>query len=159
MVASPSLGVVLLVEDNIELSEPVGEFLEQHGFEVDYARTGMEAYQHALDNPYDAIVLDVTLPRMSGLDVCSKLRSDPSRTTPVLMISGLATLEDKLAGLDAGADDYLTKPFSPAELVARLSALIRRDRRELGAETIWNRSGAARMSWCSRQSASRFSKS
>ena len=129
-------GLILLVEDNRSLSEMVGEYLESKGFGVDYAGDGLDGYRLATENSYDVIVLDLMLPGMDGLDLCRKLRSEAKKATPVLMLTARDTLEDKLTGLDAGADDYLVKPFEIRELEARVRALIRRDRRQVSAEVL-----------------------
>lgn len=127
-------GLVLLVEDNNGIAEMVGEFLERRGYSVDYAGDGVSGLHLAVTGGYDVIVLDLMLPGMDGLDVCRKLRGEAKKATPILMLTARDTLEDKLIGLDAGADDYLVKPFEPRELEARLRALIRRERRQVSSE-------------------------
>jgi len=129
-------GLVLLVEDNRGISETVGEFLERRGYSVDYAADGVSGLHLAISNSYDVIVLDLMLPGMDGLDVCRKLRQEAKKSTPVLMLTARDTLEDKVTGLDAGADDYLVKPFEVKELEARVRALIRRDRRQVSQEVL-----------------------
>ena len=129
-------GLVLLVEDNRNLSEMVGEFLESRGFGVDYATDGVDGLRLATENSYDVVVLDLMLPRMDGIEVCQKLRSESKKSTPVLMLTARDTLDDKVKGLDAGADDYLVKPFAIQELEARVRALIRRERRQVSAEVL-----------------------
>ncbi len=129
-------GLILVVEDNRNLSEMMGEYLEARGFGVDYAGDGHDGYRLAVDNSYDVIVLDLMLPRMDGIEVCRKLRNEAKKSTPVLMLTARDTLQDKVVGLDAGADDYLVKPFAIQELEARLRALIRRDRRQVSAEVL-----------------------
>ncbi len=129
-------GLVLLVEDNRGISEMVGEFLERRGYSVDYAADGVTGLHLAVTNSYDVVVLDLMLPGMDGLDVCRKLRQDAKKSTPVLMLTARDTLEDKVTGLDAGADDYLVKPFEVKELEARVRALIRRDRRQVSQEVL-----------------------
>src|SRR5918993_2031578 len=129
-------GLILLVEDNRSLSEMVGEYLESKGFGVDYAGDGMDGFRLANENSYDVIVLDLMLPRLDGLEVCRKLRQESKKATPVLMLTARDTLADKVNGLDAGADDYLVKPFAIQELEARVRALIRRDRRQVSAEVL-----------------------
>lgn len=125
-------GLILIVEDNRNISELVGEYLEGRGFEVDYAVDGLDGYRLATENPYDAIVLDLMLPRLDGMEVCRRLRTEARKATPILMLTARDTLDDKLNGLSSGADDYLTKPFAIRELEARLHALIRRERRQIG---------------------------
>ena len=129
-------GLVLVVEDNRNISEMIGEYLESRGFEVDYAADGLDGYRLAAENSYDAVVLDLMLPRLDGIEVCRRLRSDARKSTPVLMLTARDTLDDKLTGLSHGADDYLTKPFAIQELEARLRALIRRERRQVGSEVL-----------------------
>jgi DNA-binding response OmpR family regulator len=129
-------GLILLVEDNRGIAEMVGEFLERRGFSVDYASDGVTGLHLAVTNSYDVIVLDLMLPGIDGLDLCRKLRHDAKKATPVLMLTARDTLDDKLVGLDAGADDYLVKPFEIRELEARLRALIRRDRRQVSTEVL-----------------------
>jgi len=114
----------------------MGEYLEARGFGVDYAGDGHDGYRLAVDNSYDVIVLDLMLPRMDGVELCRKLRNEAKKSTPVLMLTARDTLQDKVIGLDAGADDYLVKPFAIQELEARLRALIRRDRRQVSAEVL-----------------------
>ena len=129
-------GLVLLVEDNRSLSEMVGEYLESKGFGVDFAHDGVDGLRLATENSYDVLVLDLMLPRMDGVEVCRRLRSEAKKATPVLMLTARDTLADKVTGLDAGADDYLVKPFAIQELEARVRALIRRDRRQVSAEVL-----------------------
>lgn len=129
-------GLILLVEDNRQIAEAVGEFLETRGYSVDYAADGPSGLHLAVASSYDVIVLDLMLPGLDGLEVCRKLRHDAKKSTPVLMLTARDTLEDKLIGLEAGADDYLVKPFEVRELEARLRALIRRDRRQVSAEVL-----------------------
>ena len=129
-------GLVLIVEDHLAIAEMVGEYLESQGYEVDFARDGTDALRLTHETPYDAIILDRTLPRLDGLDVCRRLGQDQRCATPILMLTARDTLDDKVTGLEAGADDYLTKPFAIQELEARLRALIRRDRKALGGSLL-----------------------
>jgi DNA-binding response OmpR family regulator len=129
-------GLILLIEDNRGISEMVGEFLERRGYGLDYAIDGVTGLHLAVSNSYDVIVLDLMLPGIDGLELCRKLRTEAKKSTPVLMLTARDTLEDKLIGLDAGADDYLVKPFEIRELEARVRALIRRDRRQVSAEVL-----------------------
>ena len=129
-------GLILLVEDNRGISEMVGEFLERRGYSLDYASDGVTGLHLAESNSYDVIILDLMLPGMDGLELCRRLRDDAKKSTPVLMLTARDTLDDKLTGLDAGADDYLVKPFEIRELEARVRALIRRDRRQVSAEVL-----------------------
>ena len=129
-------GLVLVVEDNRNISEMIGEYLEGRGFEVDYATDGLDGYRLAVENSYDVLVLDLMLPRLDGMEVCKRLRTEARKSTPVLMLTARDRLSDKVTGLDAGADDYLVKPFAIQELEARVRALIRRDRRQVSAEVL-----------------------
>jgi DNA-binding response OmpR family regulator len=129
-------GVLLLIEDNRNIAEMVGEFLERRGYGIDYAADGVTGLHLAVSNSYDAIILDLMLPGMDGLELCRKLRKEGKRATPVLMLTARDTLDDKVKGLDAGADDYLVKPFAIQELEARVRALIRRDRRQVSTEVL-----------------------
>lgn len=116
---------ILLIEDEKRLSHFVKKGLTENGFAVDQAFDGEEGLYLAEHETYDVIVLDVMLPKMSGVEVCRKLR-ELKKETPILMLTAKSELEDKLEGLDSGADDYLTKPFEFAELKARINALLRR---------------------------------
>jgi DNA-binding response OmpR family regulator len=127
---------ILLVEDNRDIAEMVVEFLERKGYAVDYAGDGVTGLHLAVTNPYDVIVLDLMLPGLDGLALCRKLREDAKRDTPLLMLTARDTVNDKIAGLDAGADDYLVKPFEIRELEARIRTLLRRQRGTVVAETL-----------------------
>src|ERR687897_329436 len=116
---------VLVVEDDVKMAALLRRGLVEEGLSADVARTGADAVWMAAATDYDAIVLDVMLPGTDGFDVCRRLR-ESGRWSPVLMLTARDAVEDRVAGLDAGADDYLTKPFSFAELLARLRALMRR---------------------------------
>ena len=116
---------VLVVEDEHRISAYVKRGLEEAGYAVDAVFTGPEALEWADAAPYDAIVLDILLPGMDGLSVCRELRRRGIRT-PVLMLTARDAIDDRVAGLDAGSDDYLVKPFAMRELLARLRALTRR---------------------------------
>jgi DNA-binding response OmpR family regulator len=117
---------ILLVEDHTPLAQTVGEYLEASGFAVDYAADGLTAMHLAVTQPFSAIVLDIKLPGLDGMEVCRRLRKDARLATPIIMLTARDGLSDKLAGFDAGADDYLVKPFDLPELEARLRSLIRR---------------------------------
>jgi two-component system OmpR family response regulator len=119
---------VLVVEDEVKMAALIRRGLVEQGVTVDLAESGEEALGLAADS-YDAIVLDVMLPGIDGFDTCRQLRRD-GVWAPVLMLTARGALEDRVAGLDGGADDYLTKPFSFAELLARLRALVRRGQSE-----------------------------
>ena len=115
----------LVVEDELKMAALIQRGLVEEGYAADVARTGEEAVWMARATPYDAIVLDVMLPGQNGLEVCRLLR-EGGVWSPILMLTARDGVEDKVSGLDSGADDYLTKPFSFAELLARLRALTRR---------------------------------
>ena len=117
---------LLLIEDNQDLAANVCEHLEARGHVMDAAADGVTGLHLAVVNRYDAIILDVGLPGMDGFTLCHKLRHDAHNQTPVLMLTARDTLQDKLGGFGAGADDYLVKPFALQELEARLQALVRR---------------------------------
>jgi DNA-binding response OmpR family regulator len=115
----------LLVEDYTPMRTAIREGLVENGFAVDIAADGEEGLWYARANPYDVIVLDIMLPRRSGLEVLSALRTDGNRVA-VLLLTARDTVDDRVTGLDAGADDYLIKPFAFVELLARVRALVRR---------------------------------
>ena len=117
---------ILVVEDEHKLAAVIRRGLEEHGYAVDVAYDGDDALAMAEIEPYDLIVLDIMLPGIDGLTVCRRLRSG-RRNMPVLMLTARDTVDDRVAGLDAGADDYLVKPFAFRELLARVRALLRRD--------------------------------
>ena len=110
---------ILVVEDEIGLAEAVGAILRGEGYQVDLAHDGEVGLQYALTGDYDCILLDIMLPKMNGLDVLSYLRVKEIET-PVVLLTARSETEDKIKGLDCGADDYLTKPFSMGELLARI---------------------------------------
>ena len=115
----------LLVEDSLSLAETVISYLSLEDIDCDYAATGPAGLELALANDYEAILLDINLPRMNGLEICEALRRQ-GVDVPVLMLTARDTIEDKLAGFDAGTDDYLVKPFELSELAARVKALSKR---------------------------------
>ena len=116
---------VLVVEDSVKMAALLQRGLEEEGYAVDVVGTGTDAVWMAIENPNDAIVLDVMLPDFDGFEVCRRIREGGS-WAPVLMLTSRGTVEDRVQGLDVGADDYLTKPFAFRELSARLRALVRR---------------------------------
>lgn len=120
---------ILLVEDEKRLSDVIKRGLLEHGFAVDQAYDGQEGQYLAEAEAYDLIILDLMLPKVDGLTVCKNLRHKDVKT-PILMLTAKTTVDDKIAGLDTGADDYLTKPFSFLELRSRVHALIRRSNKE-----------------------------
>lgn len=119
----------LIVEDNRDICENIATYLEKHAYVLDFAYDGISAMHLALTNPVDVIVLDLMLPGMDGLSFCQQLRADAGVGTPVLMLTARDTLDEKLKGFEAGADDYLVKPFALQELHARLQALYKRSHR------------------------------
>jgi DNA-binding response OmpR family regulator len=116
---------VLLAEDDPSISDPLARALRREGYDVDVSADGPATLGRALSGGIDLIVLDLGLPEMDGLEVCRRLRSE-GRATPVLVLTARADEVDTVIGLDAGADDYVTKPFRLAELLARVRALLRR---------------------------------
>jgi len=117
---------ILLIEDDARLAGMVSEYLGEAGFRVTHASTGGAGLERAAREPFDALVLDLTLPDMDGLEVCRVLRARSD--TPVLMLTARGEPADRVIGLELGADDYLPKPFEPRELLARLRAILRRGR-------------------------------
>jgi two-component system, OmpR family, manganese sensing response regulator len=116
---------ILLVDDETELSDPLSRILLQEGYQVDIANDGAVGMNLALQNSYDLLILDWMLPHNSGLEICRSVRSQLI-ATPVLFLTAKDTIDDRVDGLDAGADDYLVKPFELRELLARVRALLRR---------------------------------
>ena len=115
----------LLVEDNVSLAQTVIAYFDLEGIDCDYASNGSQGLELALLNDYQVILLDINLPRINGLEVCEMIRKQ-GVDIPVMMLTARDSLEDKLAGFDAGTDDYLVKPFELSELVARVKALFNR---------------------------------
>ena len=127
---------VLIVEDHADIAEMVGAYLEDRDYIVDYAADGVTGLHLAVTNNYDAIVLDIMLPGMDGLEICSKIREEARSDVPIIMLTARDTLDDKVSGLDRGADDYLVKPFAIQELEARLRSLIRRHSGDIKKEIL-----------------------
>ena len=123
---------ILLIEDNRQLNNSLRLSLVDDGYAVDVAFDGLEGEELAEITPYDIIILDIMLPKKNGLDVCKSLRNQRINT-PILMLTARDALEDRVAGLDSGADDYLVKPFALEELRARLRALLRRESSNRGS--------------------------
>jgi DNA-binding response OmpR family regulator len=117
---------ILVVEDDVQLAEMLMEALTDRQYVVDIAQDGEEAWDCIKGLEYDLVVLDITLPKLDGVSFCQRLRSR-NHTIPVLMLTARDTLADKVTGLDAGADDYMVKPFEMPELMARIRALLRRN--------------------------------
>lgn len=120
---------ILIVEDNRDIAANLGDFLSDRGHEVDYAYDGVTGLNLASTHTFDALVLDLSLPGMDGLEVSRQLREEKKIETPILMLTARDQLEDKLAGFDSGADDYLVKPFELKEVEARIEVLARRGQR------------------------------
>jgi two-component system OmpR family response regulator len=116
---------ILVVEDEVKMARAIRRGLEQEGYAVDVANEGEDAFQRGLFNDYDAIVLDLMLPERDGFSICRELRGR-GRWAPILMLTARDGVEDRIRGLDAGADDYLVKPFAFGELLARVRAMVRR---------------------------------
>ena len=122
---------ILIVEDEHKIASSIKKGLEQESFAVDIAYNGNDGYDLALSENYDVIILDLMLPGMNGLEICTKLRAKNIHT-PILVLTAKGQLDDKVQGLNSGADDYLTKPFAFEELLARVKALIRRPQSTTG---------------------------
>lgn len=116
---------LLIAEDELDLAEALTVFFEKNQFSVDTVGDGFSAYEYASSGEYDAIILDVMMPKMNGVDVLKKLREEGIKT-PVMMLTAKAQKDDRITGFDAGADDYLPKPFEPDELICRVRAMLRR---------------------------------
>ena len=116
---------ILLAEDERELSNALTAILKHNNYSIDAVYNGADALDYALAADYDAIIMDIMMPKMSGLEALKRLRAEKC-SVPVLLLTAKSELEDKVTGLDAGADDYLTKPFAMSELLARLRAMTRR---------------------------------
>jgi two-component system phosphate regulon response regulator PhoB len=128
---------ILITEDEAALVALLRYNLEKEGYEVDEAGDGQECLVKVAENPPDLILLDWMLPHLSGLEVCRQLRRNPeSRNIPIIMVTARAEETDRVRGLDVGADDYISKPFSPGELMARIRAVLRRIRPALSEEVL-----------------------
>lgn len=122
---------ILVVEDDRDIADLVGLYLTKAGFAAEIVGSGAEALTALAAQPPDLVILDVMLPHVTGTEVCRLIRANPkTASTPVIMLTARADEADRIAGLELGADDYIAKPFSPAELVARVKALLRRATRE-----------------------------
>ena len=126
---------ILLIEDNRRLSDSLKATLIEDGYAVDTAYDGIEGEDMAVFTPYDVIILDVMLPKRDGIEVCRSLR-DQKVSTPILMLTARDALDDRVQGLDSGADDYLVKPFEIKELRARIRALLRRHSTEKAGDLV-----------------------
>ena len=116
---------LLLAEDELDLAEALTVFFEKNHFTVDAVHNGFDAYEYASSGGYDGIVLDVMMPKLNGIQVLEKLRSE-GVSTPIMMLTAKGQTEDRITGFNAGADDYLPKPFDPDELLSRVRAMLRR---------------------------------
>ena len=121
-----SKGTILIVEDNKDIAEMMYAFFESRDYVMDYALDGQTAINLVEQNNYDVIVLDLMLPDIDGVNICKRFRDEMNISTPILMLTARDTLQDKVSGLDAGADDYIVKPFELLEVEARINALMRR---------------------------------
>jgi DNA-binding response OmpR family regulator len=119
---------ILVIEDNADIAANVGDFLSDRGHVVDFAPDGVSGLNLAMRENFDVIVLDLTLPGLDGLEVCRRLRQEAHKSTPILMLTARDALEQKLAGFDSGAQDYMVKPFALQELEARINVLGTRTR-------------------------------
>ncbi len=122
---------ILVIEDDIETASYIKNGLKDSGYDVDHAEDGEKGLKLALNNSYNMLIVDRMLPKMNGIDIVNAIRNEGLKT-PVLFLSALGNIEDKVAGLKSGGDDYLTKPFALIELLARVEALIRRDSQQSG---------------------------
>lgn len=116
---------LLIAEDEIDLAEALTAFFEKNQFTVDAVHNGADAFDYAVEGGYDAIILDVMMPKLDGIEVLKRLR-EKGVNTPIMMLTAKAQKDDRVEGFDAGADDYLPKPFAPDELLSRVRALLRR---------------------------------
>ncbi len=119
---------ILVIEDNPDIASNIGDYLSDRGNVVDFAGDGITGLHLAVVNDYECIVLDLMLPGMDGLEVCRKLRQEARKHTPLLMLTARDALQQKLAGFETGADDYMVKPFALQELDARIQVLVRRSK-------------------------------
>ncbi|MBR5474281.1 MAG: response regulator transcription factor [Lachnospiraceae bacterium] len=127
---------ILIVEDELSIAELERDYLELSGFEVEIETTGTAGMERALNDKFDLFILDLMLPEVDGFEICKKIRS--VKNTPILMVSAKKDDIDKIRGLGLGADDYVTKPFSPSELVARVKAHLTRYERLIGSSVPTN---------------------
>jgi DNA-binding response OmpR family regulator len=126
----------LIVEDEVDIADLERDYLELSGFEVEIENDGVAGLRRALSEDFDMFILDLMLPGMDGFDICREIRE--KKNTPILMVSAKKDDIDKIRGLGLGADDYVTKPFSPSELVARVKAHLARYERLIGSNTVEN---------------------
>ena len=127
---------ILIVEDEVDIADLEKDYLELSGFEVEIENDGDAGLKRALEEDFDLYILDLMLPGMDGFDICKEIRE--KKNTPILMVSAKKDDIDKIRGLGLGADDYVTKPFSPSELVARVKAHLARYERLIGSNVVEN---------------------
>ena len=127
---------ILIVEDEVAIADLEKDYLELSGFEVDIENDGKSGLERALNEDFDLFILDLMLPEVDGFEICKQIRE--KKNTPILMVSAKKDDIDKIRGLGLGADDYVTKPFSPSELVARVKAHLARYERLIGSNTVEN---------------------
>lgn len=127
---------ILIIEDEHKIANSLKKGLEQESYAVDVAYDGEQGFDMSATEDYDAIILDLLLPKMDGMELCRKLRKEENIHTPILMLTAKGQIDDKVNGLNAGADDYLAKPFAFAELLARIKALTRRSKQTLNLQLI-----------------------
>ncbi len=116
---------LLIAEDELDLAEALAVFFEKNHFSTDVVHNGADAYEYGVSGEYDGIILDVMMPKMNGIQVLQRLRAEGIKT-PIMMLTAKGQKEDRITGFDAGADDYLPKPFDPDELITRVRAMLRR---------------------------------
>lgn len=116
---------LLIAEDEVDLAEALTAFFEKNHFSVDAVHNGVDAYEYAVSGGYDTVILDVMMPRMNGIQVLERLRAEGVKT-PIMMLTAKGQKNDRITGFNAGADDYLPKPFDPDELLSRVRAILRR---------------------------------
>lgn len=132
----PGAGTVIMIDDDEVMARAAGDYLEIQQFCVDYAYDGITGFHLAGSNEYDAIILDHTMPGMDGVEVCRRLRRENKSSAPILMLTARSELDEKVRAFEAGADDYLCKPFDLRELNGRLKALIRRARQRVSQDVL-----------------------
>lgn len=128
---------MLLIENNVKKAESISNYLSNHSIELDYAFSGISAFQLASINKYEVIIINTQIPKLSGLTLCHKIRNELFISTPIIFLSEKDNIQDKIAAFNAGADDFVVKPISNEELHCRLKALaIRGPRRDIGKQTV-----------------------
>eukprot|EP01041_Mallomonas_annulata_P022346 gene22346-42617_t len=120
---------LLLVEDEVKTANSLKQGLEENGYRVDVAMDGESGLKLSLNNVYDLIVCDIILPKLNGLEICKQNR-EQNKTTPILLLTALSSVDEKVTGFEAGADDYLVKPFAFRELLVRINSLLKRSQHQ-----------------------------